>query len=127
MTLTHSNSNHWADSSGDAKKPNNGLSPFGKEVVAEMNRLGMIVDISHVADKTFWDALEVEQGADLRVALVLPRDLAGAAQYDRRDDRRAGEEGRRGADQLLVRLPESGSRRRRTQARPTRCAPFATG
>jgi membrane dipeptidase len=59
MTLTHSNSNHWADSSGDEKKPNNGLSPLGKEVVAEMNRLGMIVDISHVSDKTFWDALEV--------------------------------------------------------------------
>ncbi len=61
MTLTHSNSNHWADSSGDANKPNNGLSPFGKEVVLEMNRLGMIVDISHVADKTFWDALEVSK------------------------------------------------------------------
>jgi membrane dipeptidase len=59
MTLTHSNSNHWADSSGDANKPNNGLSDFGKEVVREMNRLGMIVDISHVSDKTFWDALEV--------------------------------------------------------------------
>ncbi|HXB74119.1 MAG TPA: dipeptidase [Candidatus Acidoferrales bacterium] len=61
MTLTHANSNHWADSSGDSNKPNNGLSPFGKEVVAEMNRLGMIVDISHVADKTFWDALEVSK------------------------------------------------------------------
>jgi len=61
MTLTHTNSNHWADSSGDTNKPNNGLSPFGKEVVAEMNRLGMIVDISHVADKTFWDALEVSK------------------------------------------------------------------
>ncbi|MES1257094.1 MAG: dipeptidase [Acidobacteriota bacterium] len=58
MTLTHSNSNHWADSSGDDNKPNNGLSPFGKQVVLEMNRLGMIVDISHVSDKTFWDALE---------------------------------------------------------------------
>ncbi|HEY1343006.1 MAG TPA: dipeptidase [Bryobacteraceae bacterium] len=58
MTLTHSNSNHWADSSGDPNRPNNGLSAFGKEVVREMNRLGMIVDISHVADKTFWDALE---------------------------------------------------------------------
>jgi membrane dipeptidase len=57
MTLTHSNSNHWADSSGDANQPNNGLSDFGKQVVAEMNRLGMIVDISHVSDKTFWDAL----------------------------------------------------------------------
>ena len=61
MTLTHTNSNHWADSSGDANQPNNGLSPFGNEVVREMNRLGMIVDISHVADKTFWDALETSQ------------------------------------------------------------------
>jgi membrane dipeptidase len=61
MTLTHSNSNHWADSSGDANKPNNGLSPLGKEIVAEMNRLGMIVDIAHVSDKTFWDALDVSK------------------------------------------------------------------
>jgi membrane dipeptidase len=61
MTLTHSNSNHWADSSGDPNKPNNGLSPLGKEVVLEMNRLGMIVDIAHVADKTFWDALETSK------------------------------------------------------------------
>ena len=61
MTLTHTNSNHWADSSGDTNKPNNGLSPLGKEIVGEMNRLGMIVDISHVADKTFWDALEVSK------------------------------------------------------------------
>ncbi len=61
MTLTHSNSNHWADSSGDANQPNHGLSPFGKDVVREMNRLGMMVDISHVADKTFWDALEVSR------------------------------------------------------------------
>lgn len=61
MTLTHTNSNHWADSSGDPNKPNNGLSPLGKDVVREMNRLGMIVDISHVSDKTFWDALETSQ------------------------------------------------------------------
>ena len=61
MTLTHFNSNHWADSSGDPSKPNNGLSPFGKQVIAEMNRLGMIVDISHVSDKTFWDALETSK------------------------------------------------------------------
>jgi membrane dipeptidase len=61
MTLTHTNSNHWADSSGDSNQPNHGLSPFGKEVVAEMNRLGMMVDISHVSDKTFWDALETSK------------------------------------------------------------------
>lgn len=56
MTLTHSNTNNWADSSGDAGK-HNGLTPFGKQVVAEMNRLGMMVDVSHVADKTFYDVL----------------------------------------------------------------------
>ncbi len=57
MTLTHTNSNGWADSSGDAPK-HNGLNPLGKEIIAEMNRLGMMIDISHVADKTFQDALE---------------------------------------------------------------------
>jgi membrane dipeptidase len=63
MTLTHSNTNNWADSSGDMDNPkvkhHNGLTDFGKDVVREMNRLGMMVDISHVADKTFYDALEV--------------------------------------------------------------------
>jgi membrane dipeptidase len=65
MTLTHSNTNNWADSSGDITrtdvKHHNGLTAFGKDVVREMNRLGMIVDISHVADKTFWDALDVSR------------------------------------------------------------------
>jgi len=61
MTLTHSNSNHWADSSGDPNQPNHGLSEFGKDVVREMNRLGMMVDISHVADTTFWAALETSR------------------------------------------------------------------
>jgi membrane dipeptidase len=62
MTLTHTNTNNWADSSGDLDNPkvqrHNGLTPLGKQIVQEMNRIGMIVDISHVADKTFWDALE---------------------------------------------------------------------
>jgi membrane dipeptidase len=61
MTLTHSNTNNWADSSGDVDKSgvehHNGLTDFGKQVVREMNRLGIMVDVSHVADKTFWDAL----------------------------------------------------------------------
>ena len=61
MTLSWSNTNEWADSSGDIDDPkvqhHDGLTDFGKQVVAEMNRLGMMVDISHVADKTFWDAI----------------------------------------------------------------------
>src|SRR5438094_6679042 len=58
MTLTHFKNNNWADSSTD-KPAHNGLTGFGKDVVREMNRLGMMVDISHVADKTFYDALEL--------------------------------------------------------------------
>src|SRR5579864_7195433 len=61
MTLSWSNTNEWADSSGDIEDPkvqhHNGLTDFGKQVVLEMNRLGMMVDISHVSDKTFWDAI----------------------------------------------------------------------
>jgi membrane dipeptidase len=61
MTLTWSNTNEWADSSGDGENPavahHNGLTEFGKQVVLEMNRLGMMVDVSHVSDKTFWDVL----------------------------------------------------------------------
>ena len=58
LTLTHFKNNNWADSSTD-KPAHNGLTPFGKDVVRELNRLGMMVDISHVADKTFYDALAV--------------------------------------------------------------------
>jgi membrane dipeptidase len=57
MTLTHFKNNNWADSSTD-QAAHNGLTPFGKDVVREMNRLGIVVDISHVADKTFFDAIE---------------------------------------------------------------------
>ncbi len=60
MTLTHSGNDEWADSSTD-KPVHNGLTDFGKEVVREMNRLGVMVDISHVSDKTFYDALEVSK------------------------------------------------------------------
>jgi len=65
MTLTWSNTNEIGDSSGDINdntvQHHNGLTPFGREVVAEMNRLGMMVDISHVADSTFYQALELSR------------------------------------------------------------------
>jgi membrane dipeptidase len=60
MTLTWNNTNNWADA-GRGEKKHNGLSDFGKEVVREMNRLGMMVDVSHVSDKTMSDALEVSK------------------------------------------------------------------
>jgi membrane dipeptidase len=62
MTLTWSNTSEWADSSGDIDDPSiihhGGLTDFGRQVVREMNRLGMMVDVSHVADTTFWDVLK---------------------------------------------------------------------
>src|SRR6185369_5092415 len=58
MTLTWNNTNNWADANRPPKK-HNGLSDFGKEVVREMNRLGMLVDISHVSDDTMNDVLDV--------------------------------------------------------------------
>ena len=60
MTLTHSGNDEWADSSTD-KAVHNGLTDFGKDVVREMNRLGVMVDISHVSDKTFADALAISK------------------------------------------------------------------
>jgi membrane dipeptidase len=60
MTLTHSGNDEWADSSTD-KAVHNGLTDLGRNVVLEMNRLGVMADISHVSDKTFYDALSVSK------------------------------------------------------------------
>jgi membrane dipeptidase len=60
MTLTWNNTNNWADA-GRGEKKHQGLSDFGKEVVREMNRLGMMIDVSHVSDETMSDALEVSK------------------------------------------------------------------
>ena len=60
MTLTHNFNNDWADSGRDEAK-HNGLTDFGKEVVREMNRIGMLVDVSHVSDKTMSDALDISR------------------------------------------------------------------
>ncbi|MFV0387550.1 MAG: dipeptidase [Pyrinomonadaceae bacterium] len=65
MTLTHNNTNNWADAccdkdkNGNPYKPHNGLNDFGKDVVREMNRIGMLVDLAHVSDDTMRDVFEV--------------------------------------------------------------------
>ncbi|MCM3904447.1 MAG: dipeptidase [Pyrinomonadaceae bacterium] len=76
MTLTHNNTNNWADSCCDEAK-HNGLSDFGKEVVREMNRIGMLVDVSHVSDKTMSDVL------DLSTAPVIASHSSARALADR--------------------------------------------
>ena len=106
MTLTHSNTNNWADSSGDATKAevkhHDGLTDFGKQVVREMNRLGMMVDISHVADKTFRDALEVSSAPIFASHSSCRALVERAPQHDRRYDPRAGEKRRRDPDQFRL-------------------------
>lgn len=81
MTLTHFRTNTWADSSTD-KAVHGGLSPFGRDVVREMNRLGMMVDVSHVSDEAFADALEVSRApviashSSLRGVADVPRNMS---------------------------------------------------
>ena len=85
MTLTWANSNEWADSCGDAGDPNiprhNGLTAFGKDVIREMNRLGMMVDVSHVSDGTLADVLStstapvIASHSSARVLTAAPRNL----------------------------------------------------
>lgn len=93
MTLTHTNTNAWADSAGsffsfsyDPKKTavHNGLTDFGRQVVLEMNRLGMLVDISHVSDKTMADVLEISKApvfashSSCRALADMPRNVTDA-------------------------------------------------
>ena len=87
MTLTHSFHTSWADSSGTNETPpplHRGLTPFGEEVVAEMNRLGMMVDVSHVSDETFWHVLRVTSApviashSSVRAVADHPRNLDDA-------------------------------------------------
>lgn len=81
MTLSHFYNDEWADSSTD-KPAHNGLTDFGKDIVREMNRHGIMVDISHVSDKTFYDALEVSKApliashSSCRALCNHPRDMS---------------------------------------------------
>ncbi len=92
MTLTHNNTNNWADSCCDEAK-HNGLSDFGKDVVREMNRIGMLIDISHVSDKTMSDVL------DTSTAPVIASHSSARALGDRP---------RNIPDDLLVRIAKNG-------------------
>jgi membrane dipeptidase len=81
MTLSHFYNDEWADSSTD-KPVHNGLTDYGKDIVREMNRQGILVDISHVSDKTFYDALEVSKApliashSSCRALCNHPRDMS---------------------------------------------------
>ena len=81
MTLSHFYNDEWADSSTD-QPAHNGLTDYGKEIVREMNRQGIMVDISHVSDKTFYDALEVSKApliashSSCRAICNHPRDMS---------------------------------------------------
>jgi membrane dipeptidase len=92
MTLTHNVTHDWADAHGDEKK-HNGLTDFGKEVVREMNRLGMLVDISHVSDKVMHDVLDIT-----RAPLIASH--SGA--------RGISDHTRNVPDDVLKRLPQNG-------------------
>jgi membrane dipeptidase len=80
MTLTHNNTNNWADACCDTAR-HGGLSDFGREVVAEMNRIGMLVDVSHVSDETMSDVLDVTRApvvathSGVRALAAVPRNV----------------------------------------------------
>jgi membrane dipeptidase len=92
MTLTHTSNNDWADSATDNPK-HGGLTPFGKQVVLEMNRLGMMVDLSHVSAKTMTDALDVTRSPVI---------------FSHSNARALGSHPRNVPDDILVRLKQNG-------------------
>jgi len=92
MTLTHTSNTPWADSATDTPK-SNGLSPFGEEVVKEMNRLGMLVDLSHVSPDTMEDAIRVSQAPVI---------------FSHSDARALNDHPRNVPDNILQMLPKNG-------------------
>ncbi len=92
MTLTHSKNTPWADSATDAPE-HDGLTDFGKDLVREMNRIGMVVDLSHVSEKTMMDALDVA-----RAPVIFSHSSARALNGHARNV----------PDAVLARLPQNG-------------------
>lgn len=92
MTITHSKNTPWADSATDAPK-SNGIAPFGVAVVKEMNRLGMLVDLSHVSEKTMMDALDATEAPVI---------------FSHSGARALGGHARDVPDSVLARLPRNG-------------------
>ncbi len=92
MTLTHSKTTEWADSATDAPR-HGGLSPFGVKVVQEMNRLGMLVDLSHVSEETMADALDAT-----KAPVIFSHSSARAVNHHPRNV----------PDSILQRLPANG-------------------
>ena len=121
MTLSHFYNDEWADSSTD-KPAHNGLTDFGKEIVREMNRQGIMVDISHVSDKTFYDALEVSK-APLIASHSSCRALCNHVR-DMSDEmiKGAGRKGRGDPDQLREEFYRPGVQRRVRQGNRRGCA-----
>ena len=104
MTLTHSKNNDWADSATD-DPVHDGLTPFGRAIVREMNRLGMMVDLSHVSPKTMHDVLAATQGAGHLLPFQRPGADGPCPQRPRRRPEAASRQWRRGDGELLPRLP----------------------
>ena len=85
ITLCHSSNNDICDSSTDRNGPEfDGLSPFGKQVVKEMNRLGMLIDVSHISDKSFYDVIELSEVP----VFASHSSVRAIAHHNRKHDRR---------------------------------------
>jgi membrane dipeptidase len=119
ITLAHSANNRLADSSYALEKKWNGLSPFGREVVREMNRVGIMVDVSHLGDASAMEAIATEPSAGDRQPFRVPPFHPGfRAQHQRRHRQGGGGEGRRDPDPVRHRLHRPGQRRRYPGAFP---------